>query len=216
MPTKTPANSTPVYQLKIVLEQVTPPVWRRLLIPADTTLPDLHAILQIAMGWEDEHLHEFITADNRYSDPSAVGIDDIFDDEVTSESKVHLRAIAPSVRNSFRYHYDFGDSWMHKLTVEKYLPMEPGQTYPICIGGARACPPEDCGGVWGYEELVEVLKNPKHPDYEERLEWVGDDFDPERFDLAEVNRDLQQYCARRPSSRRQPGSVPAAKLNAAR
>lgn len=217
MPTKKPASATPIYQLKLVLEQVTPPVWRRMLIPADTTLPDLHAIIQIAMGWEDDHLHEFIVAHKRYSDPSAGGIDDLFDDdEVASESKVRLRAIAPAVRNSFRYHYDFGDSWMHKLTVEKQLATESGQTYPVCIGGARACPPEDCGGVWGYEELVEVLKNPKHPEHEEKLEWVGDDFDPERFDLAEVNRDLQQYCARTPSSRRQPGKVLEAKHDTAR
>jgi hypothetical protein len=89
--------------------------------------------------------------------------------------------------------------------------MESGQTYPICIGGARACPPEDCGGIWGYEQLVEVLKNPKHPEYQEKLEWAGDDFDPERFDLDEVNRDLLRYCARKPSLRRKAGKVLEAK-----
>jgi hypothetical protein len=220
MPTKKPTGTVPIYQLKIALEGIEPPIWRRVLVPADATLAQLHAIIQIVMGWEDEHLHEFIVSRKHYSDPRfRLNDEDLFaseEDKSHSEARARLGDVAPSVRNTFRYQYDFGDSWMHKITVEKHLAAEPGQTYPLCIEGARACPPEDCGGVWGYEELLDVLADPEHPNYEERLEWVGGRFDPEGFDIKAVNRDLARYCARKPHPRRTPGTASAPEHDAAR
>lgn len=135
-----------VYQLKVTLQDSKPPIWRRILVPADITLSKLHRILQVTMGWSDSHLHQFIVADTYYgvSEPGAgFGMDM----EVKNESRVKLDKIAPAEKSRIIYKYDFGDSWEHQILVEKILPAEEGAPYPLCITGKRACPPEDVGGV---------------------------------------------------------------------
>lgn len=174
-----------IYQIKITLKHSRPPIWRRLQVPADTTLGKLHDILQAAMGWTDSHLHAFHVGDISYgvSDPE-------FPDEMKSERDARLDRIAAE-GDTIIYEYDFGDGWEHELWIEKVRPAEKGKRYPACLTGSRACPPEDCGGVFGYARLLEVLADPKHEEHEEMLEWIGEDFAPEAFDLDEVNQGLK-------------------------
>lgn len=177
-----------IYQLKVVLLGTKPLIWRRLQVPGNANLGWLHAVLQVAMGWTNSHLHHFLTADARYSDPST--IDDMgFDDEPDrDEAKATLAQVAPDEDAPFGYEYDFGDSWEHEITVEKILPPDTAAaTTALCLEGARACPPEDCGGIWGYAELLKTLKNPKHPEHQMMKEWLGRPFDAEAFDVAKAN-----------------------------
>jgi hypothetical protein len=162
-----------------------PPIWRRLLVDSDSTLGQLHEILQIAMDWGDEHLHQFIVGRTTYADRRY--LDDVGDRE---ERKVRLAQVAPRPKDRFRYEYDFGDSWEHEIVVEAVKPPELGVRYPICTGGKRAGPPEDSGGVWGYADLIEALGDPRHPEHADMLEWFGGPIDPEAFDLEEINRRL--------------------------
>lgn len=174
-----------IYQIKVTLKHSRPPIWRRLQVPADTKLGKLHDILQAAMGWTDSHLHAFRVGDTSYGVP-----DPDFPDDMKSERSARLDRIAGE-RGTLIYEYDFGDGWEHELKIEKILPAEKGKRYPLCLAGSRACPPEDCGGVFGYARLLEVLTDPKHEEHEETLEWLGEDFDPEAFDLNEVNQGLK-------------------------
>lgn len=169
-----------VYQLKVTLKNFRPPIWRRIAVADNTTLSQLHEIIQIAMGWENSHLHAFIMGKHPYRGQ-----------EITNEDKMRLSQIAPEEKLRFLYHYDFGDDWVHDVLVEKILPWEEGQQYPVCLGGKRACPPEDVGGVWGYAEFLEAYSDPKHPEHENMQEWVGEDFDPEFFDPEIVNQLLK-------------------------
>jgi hypothetical protein len=180
-------SAAPIYQLKVTLKDSKPPIWRRILVPADVNLAKLHQILQAAMGWLGGHLHQFIVGGVYYGEPHPD-----FGDEIENERRVKLSQAASEVKDRFIYEYDFGDSWEHQIVVEKILPAELGVRYPICIAGKRACPPEDCGGVWGYESLLEAISDPKNPEHEEMLEWVGEDFDPEAFDLEEINEGLNR------------------------
>jgi len=184
----TPKNKS-IYQLKITLQGSKPPIWRRVLVKSDITLAKLHQIIQIAMGWYDSHLHQFIIDNLYYGVP-----DPDFDIEIINEQRTKLESVVSRVNQSFIYEYDFGDSWEHIILVEKISAPEPGSNYPICVTGKLACPPEDCGGIWGYYDLLETLKNPKDPEYEELLEWVGEDFDPEDFDLELINDQLKHFA----------------------
>jgi Plasmid pRiA4b ORF-3-like protein len=184
MAKKSAANSGTIYQLKVTLEDSKPPIWRRLLVPASLNLGDLHQILQVAMGWTDSHLHQFIVGEKTY------GMPDPDTDWTLDEDRVKLAQIVSGEKFRFRYEYDFGDSWLHLILVEKILPAEPGKPYPICVKGKGNCPPEDCGGIWGFYDFVEAMANPKHPEHENLKEWYGDDFDPEAFDIDDVNRIL--------------------------
>ena len=170
-------NFERVYQLKTMLKDSRPPIWRRIQIPETHTLWDLHVAIQDAMGWEDYHLHEF-----RVTNPD--GWEKISIKPPEWDQKVSYWF---NLENShLNYVYDFGDYWDHKVEVEKLLPREEGVDYPICIKGKRNCPPEDCGGLGGYEELLEILQDPSHEEYEEMKEWVEEDFDPEHFNPEEV------------------------------
>lgn len=183
----------PIYQLKVVLLGTKPSIWRRLQVPGHANLGWLHAVLQTAMGWTNSHLHHFLTREARYSDSRSH--DDIgFGEEPDrEETKAILMRIAPDKGAQFGYEYDFGDSWEHEITVEKVLPPDPAAvTIARCVDGARACPPEDCGGVWGYANLLEILKNPKHPEHGDMKAWVGGAFDAAAFDLAKINLWLRQ------------------------
>jgi len=175
-----------IYQIKITLKKIKPPVWRRLQVTNDTGLQKLHAIIQVAMGWSNSHLHQFIAGDTYYGEPDPDYDDDVMEDE----NGVTISQLVSGEGARFHYEYDFGDSWDHEILVEKILPMEKGTQYPVCIKGKRACPPEDIGGVWGYSDFLETIMNPKDPEYEDMLEWAGGDFDPEAFDIEEVNRRL--------------------------
>ena len=177
----------PIYQIKVTLEGSKPPIWRRLLVRSDITLGELHHIIQAAMGWWDYHLHQFIVGETYYGVPNPDYLDYT---EMHDESQVTLSQIVPGERSRFRYEYDFGDGWLHQILVEKILPPEPGQHYPACVKGRRACPPEDVGGIWGYEGFLEAIQNPEHPEREDYLEWIGGEFDPVASDLDKVNAAL--------------------------
>ena len=174
-----------IYQIKVKLRGIEPPIWRRFQVRGDATLAELHDVLQTVMSWWDYHLHEFIVGEDHYGTPHP---DYGFD--MKDESRVRLDEVAEE-GSGLVYMYDFGDSWMHGLAVEKVLEPEPGQRYPVCLEGERATPPEDVGGIWGYEEYVEAMVDPDHPEHEEWLEWRGE-FDPEDFDVDEVNAALRE------------------------
>ncbi len=187
-PAKTGAGV--VYQLKITLDDIRPPIWRRVLVK-DCTLAVLHDVIQIGMGWDDCHLHVFEIGDEQYGAPDQWQ-DDMGGNDVGNEGKVKLSQIVGRGVKKFRYEYDMGDGWRHTIQVEKTPPAEAGGRYPYCVDGKRACPPEDCGGPWGYGDFLEAVQDPQHPEHEERREWIGGDFDPEAFDLEAVNRRLAE------------------------
>jgi len=189
MPKRTSSTANEVYQLKITLRDVRPPIWRRVLVTDATTLHQLHWIVQAAMGWTNSHLHQFIIDEEYYSEPM-LEVDD-WGPEVKNEKRVRLSALGLKPKRKFTYEYDFGDSWRHEILVEKVFAPEAGARYPQCVAGKRACPPEDCGGVWGYERFLEVIKDEDDPEHEEMLEWAGGAFDPEAFNLEEVNQELK-------------------------
>ena len=172
-----------IYQLKVTLRGIRPPIWRRLEVQGDTTLGRLHDILQIAMGWTDSHMHQFVGEGRRYgvADPD-------LELDLEDEDKTRLDQVLRKPKDQTVYAYDFGDGWRHDVVVEKVLPAVSGSgPYPVLTGGRRACPPEDCGGVTGYYRLLGVLADPNHPEHEELLEWSGGEYDPEKFDAQEFN-----------------------------
>ncbi|MGE5378656.1 MAG: plasmid pRiA4b ORF-3 family protein, partial [Bacteroidota bacterium] len=176
-----------IYQMKVTLIGSKPPIWRRFLVEDTVTLGKLHEILQIVMGWTNSHLHHFIIDGEFYGMPS----DDDFGDMMTKdETRFKLNQFDSGKGFKFGYEYDFGDSWEHDLVIEKILTAEKGGRYPTCIAGKRACPPEDVGGIWGYVDFLKAISDPKHPEHAEMREWIGSDFDPERFNLNAVNAGL--------------------------
>ena len=154
-------------------------------MPEGLSLSGLHDVIQEVMGWTDSHLHDFHWREERFGIP-----DPEFDEErVVDERTVTLKELGLSIKDRLEYMYDFGDGWEHVLTLGKVLEAGEHQT-PVCLNGARSCPPEDCGGVWGYANLLNILQDPTHKEYAEWKAWLPEDFDPERFNLAEVNRAL--------------------------
>ncbi|HRK26353.1 MAG TPA: plasmid pRiA4b ORF-3 family protein [Chitinophagales bacterium] len=181
-----------IYQILISLKDSKPKIWRRVLIPADSMLEELHAIIQIVMGWDDSHLHQFIKNKTYYT--VKLFEDDYWNEANTIdyiEEEVGVSSLLKAKKDKMMYEYDFGDEWQHEILLEEILPVDDAITYPICIDGKRRCPPEDCGGIWGYANLLTILSQPDHEQYEDMLEWVGEDFDPEYFDKTEVNEALQ-------------------------
>jgi len=184
-----PTIPADIYQIKVTLKHSKPPVWRRIQVPGDVTLAKLHRILQVAMGWADYHLHQFMIGGTYYGEPHPDY--EVWGPEMRNEKRVKLGQVTPGQGFRFIYEYDFGDSWQHELLVEKILPSEPGVEYPRCLKGKRACPPEDVGGVWGYDSFLEAIADSEHPQHEDMLEWIGGEFDPEAFELDEVNQELR-------------------------
>jgi hypothetical protein len=170
-----------VFRLKITLLDTKPPVWRRVLVDGSTTLDNLHEVIQAAFGWWNRHLHEFEVDRTRYSIPDVL---DDWGEPTLDERRMRLDAVAGE-GSSFRYTYDFGDGWEHRIVVENVLTSDTNTALPMCTDGRRACPPEDCGGTWGYRELLEILADPTDPEHDERREWLGRPFDPEAFDRNE-------------------------------
>jgi len=178
-----------VYQLKVTLQRIHPPVWRRIQVWEDATLAQLHRVLQIVMGWEDCHLHQFEIGRRIYSVPDPD--DDLYERKVVDESRVRLREAFPRVGTQFEYLYDFGDSWRHGLVVEAIILPDLGTEYPHCLAGERRTPPEDVGGPSRYEDYLEAMADPGHEEHETLLRWRGP-FDPEQFSLPAVNEQLQR------------------------
>ena len=183
-----------VYQLNVVLARSEPLIWRRVLVPGDFTLAALHEVIQRVMPWSDEHLHEFIIEGARYGRPARES--DFGGPKLQNESRATLKEVIPALGKSFRYEYDFGDNWVHDIKVEKVLAQIEDDVYPSCIAGENACPPEDCGGIYGYYDKLEIIKDPSHPDYEDFKDWMGP-FDPASFNLEAVNRSLRAFAKKR-------------------
>lgn len=186
---KRKADEGQIYQLKVTLRDSRPPIWRRLQVSGDISLEDLHWIVQTAFGWTNSHLHQFIIGRQYYSLPE-FELDE-YNEKIGDESRVKLDQLKLKPKSKFVYEYDFGDSWEHEILVEKLVEKEEGASYPRCIEGKRAGPPEDCGGVWGYERLQKVIKDEDDPEHEDMMEWLGGSFDPEHFDQEEVNEQFK-------------------------
>jgi hypothetical protein len=185
-PSPRPSVSADVFQLKVTLLDTKPPIWRRVLVDGGGTLDHVHEVIQAAFGWWNYHLHEFEVGRTRYGLPNP----EADWNPPRDERRTRLDAIAGE-GSSFRYTYDFGDGWDHKIVVEKVLPAGSIQTVPACIDGRRACPPEDCGGTWSFRELLEILADQAHPEHDERREWLGRPFNPEAFDRSEFEENLR-------------------------
>lgn len=180
-----PRGPVSIHQLKVTLTRIKPPVWRRLQVASSINLRRLHDVIQATMGWTQSHLYEFEIGGVAFGEPSLEN-----DIPVRSAKSTPLRRVAPDAGATFGYLYDFGDNWEHQIVVEKVLPPEPGVVYPRCLAGRRACPPEDVGGIWGYQEFLEAIRDPEHEEHASMLAWVGGAFDPDAFDLRAVNQDL--------------------------
>ncbi len=177
-----------VFHLKVTLRDTKPPVWRRVLVDGSSTLDHLHEVIQAAFGWWDDHLHDFEIDGSNYGVPDPD--DDDWGVPTTDESGARLDSIAgPGSR--FLYRYDFGDNWRHDVVVEKVLPADGSVVLPACVDGRRACPPEDCGGTGGFEDLLAILADTRHPEYRERREWMGRAYDPAAFDPSEFEDNLR-------------------------
>ena len=182
-------KTAPIYQLKITLDGITPLIWRRFLVSSNIPLNRLHDTIQIIMGWMDYHLHMFEIDGQIYGDPQ----DDEYGDMGTlDETNYRIRKVVEREGMRFQYEYDFGDGWRHTLLLEKILPPDPTMHLPVCLQGRGACPPEDVGGVGGYANFVEALRDPEHEEHEEYLTWIGGKFAPNAFDLDLVNQRLRK------------------------
>ena len=189
----TSGGGTPLYQLKITLRDCKPSIWRRVVVRADMKLDRLHRVIQITMGWLDCHLHQFRLGRVYYGIPEAE-LDDL-GGETLNEKQFTVADLAPKVKARFIYEYDFGDSWEHEVVVEKVLPPDAAFKRPVCLGGANAAPPEDCGGSPGYADFVDAMADPKHEQHAEMKEWVGGAWDATRFNLAATNAALKRLKA---------------------
>jgi len=178
-----------LFELDVRLRGIEPPIWRTIEVPGASSLEDVHFAIQVAMGWTNSHLHEFVVEGAHYAVPDP----DWGLDEVIDESGVKLSRIAGE-GSRLRYAYDFGDGWQHDVLVEKVLGRQPGLRYPCCVAGRRACPPEDVGGPWGYQDFLAAVSDPGHAEHEQWLEWAGGGFDPAEFDLVAVDKALNAFA----------------------
>ncbi len=182
-----------IFRLKVTLDEIRPPIWRRIDVASDISLARLHRVFQLAMGWYDSHLHEFRIGSAEYGEP-----DPEWDDgrDLRSDRRYRLDRVA-AVGSRFSYIYDLGDYWVHRVVIEKALPPEPGVRYPRVVTGRRACPPEDVGSIPGYYDFLDVTADPTHPEHASMTEWYGGPYDPEHLALGSVNSDLEAESKRR-------------------
>jgi Plasmid pRiA4b ORF-3-like protein len=190
---KTPAPS--VFQFLIELRDIKPKIWRRIQV-ANLTLNELHECIQTAMGWSNSHLHEYEIEGERYGDTELLNEgrdgDDIDDEHDTRSISLDSLLIRAEKGYQFEYIYDFGDYWQHLVTFEGLVAAKPKTKYPVCVDGARACPPEDVGSTPGYQEFLEALADPRHEQHEHMKEWSGGSFDPEQFSAKEATLSMQK------------------------
>ena len=190
-------GGVPLYQLKVTLKESQPPIWRRVVVRADMTLDGLHDVIQIAMGWTNDHMHQFIVGSRNartfYGDTRPEFGD--LDGEMLDEGCHTVANLAPVAKRKFVYEYDFGDGWRHDVVVEKILPPDAAFKHPVCLAGANACPPEDCGGIHGYYNLLAILADPKHPRHEGMKEWMGGEVKAAEFSLEGINAGLKRLKA---------------------
>jgi hypothetical protein len=182
----------PVIRLHIELEEIEPPIWRRIEVPSDITLRRLHDILQLVMGWTDSHLHCFEIRGVRYG----FG-DNEYDENELEDDRVLVRDVVHHAGEEFKYEYDYGDGWQHRIVVEQIRRDVPPGDVPRLLDGERACPPEDCGGITGYYEFLEAIADPDHEEHEVMLRWAGGRYDPEKYDVAALDRALALLRTRR-------------------
>ncbi len=175
-----------IYQLKITLVGSKPPIWRRMLVADNIPLRRLHWVLQVGMGWTNSHMHQFVIGDTIFGSKNENDFYD-FGPKLEDENNCRLSQLLHQKGDWLRYEYDFGDGWVHRVLLEKVLPNTPRTEVPKSVTGKRACPPEDCGGIYGYEHLVEALYDESHPEHSDIVEWMGEEFDPEFFDSGAVN-----------------------------
>ena len=178
------------YQIQIALRRSKPKIWRRILVPSDLLLSDFHKIIQTTMGWTNSHLHQFIKDQTFYTRKMA---DDDFWGEMDNidYTEMKISDLLKKEKDKIIYEYDFGDGWEHDLILEKIDTNGENKNIPTCLTGKNNCPPEDCGGIWGYANMLEILKHPDHEEYEEYIEWLGEKFDPKYFDKNEINKMLK-------------------------
>lgn len=180
-----------IYQIKITLQGSNPTIWRRVLMPGDIPLNYLHHVIQIAMGWTNSHMHQFIIGTGTTTRFLGTREHEMADLLIEDEFDHTLTGIARAPKSKLFYEYDFGDSWLHEILVEKILPPDPAMRHPVCTAGENACPPDDCGGIPGYYDLLAAVADPKHPDHEDMIEWLEEDFDPTEFSVDAVNSELK-------------------------
>ncbi len=181
-----------IYQIQIALADSSPKIWRRILVQPTLRLSDFHMTIQIVMGWENDHLHQFIKNKTFYT----VRLEDdwTWDDlRNVDYKKLKISDLLNKAKEEIEYEYDFGDSWHHEIILEEILPADANEKYPVCTDGQMACPPEDCGGIWGYYGMLEIIGNPEHEEYEEYMQWLGREFNPEEFDKDSVNKRLKKF-----------------------
>ena len=182
---KTEDNYTRIYQFKITLKNTKSPVWRRIQVPETFTFWDLHCAITDSMGWLDYHLHQFEVYDPDCGEKIFIGIPGDDEDTILDWNRQITQYFSLD-GSAIPYTYDMGDNWEHSVKLEKILPREKGVKYPRCIEGEMACPPEDCGGVWGYQDMLQIISNNKHKEYKETMQWLGGSFNPEKFDMARI------------------------------
>jgi hypothetical protein len=175
-----------IYQLKITLRYSKPEIWRSVLVSGDITFYGLHYVIQIVMGWENAHLFVFRDKKTRIGDIES-------ETDVLDAEEEYLDGYFGGKKAKFEYEYDFGDGWLHDIKIEKVSAPDPDIGYPVCIGGALACPPEDSGGIPGYYRMLEILSAKRHPEKKFMKEWLGRPFDPDYFDIEEVNAALKEF-----------------------
>ena len=171
-----------VHRLKVTLRQVKPPVWRRIEVASNIKLSELSGVLEAAMGWLGGHLHAFEAEGVLYETPDGENLGF----RPRDERRARLGEVLPSVKSRMRWDYDFGDGWEHDVVVEAIEPMRSEAVYPVCLAGKRACPPDDCGGPWGYSNLLAAISDPAHEEREELIEWLPPGFDADAFDIEEA------------------------------
>jgi len=183
-----------LYQIKVVLLETDPPIWRRFVVPSSVTLHRLHLVLQDVMGWTNSHLYRFQIRTKEYAEPNP---DNEFCElDFKNSRRTKLGQLVTKNGDVFRYEYDFGDGWDHMLLVEGILEYDHSARYPLCLTGERACPPEDCGGTHGYAELLEIIRDPDHEEYLDMMTWLGGHFDPDSFDVTIVSQKLRSMRLR--------------------
>jgi hypothetical protein len=192
-----PTGGTPRYQLKITLKHSRPVIWRRIVVPANFKLDRLHDVIQLVMPWTNSHLHHFMVGAPHGRDCTFYGQPNSefagMGSEELDEKRYTIADIAPGAKAKFIYEYDFGDGWEHQIVVEKVPPPDAGFKRVICLAGANACPPDDCGGIPGYYNMIEIIADRKHPEHESIKEWLGGEWNMARFDLDETNAALKRF-----------------------